>query len=173
MSPSPIRSWLRKLLRPLLIALGVVIVLFEELAWDILSHLMARLARLPILARIEAQIRRLPPYGAMALFLLPILVILPFKLLAVWLMAQGHVIGGIAVLLAAKFSGMAAWARIYALCHPALSTLGWFVKLEATLHRWRDWAHEKIEHIPGLQKARSLARSLSARVKSWLGEVGA
>lgn len=171
--PRDVRRRLAAVMRPLLAGFGIVIVLIEEALWTLLGRLTARLARLPALARIEERIRRLPPYGAMVLFLLPIPIILPFKIAAVWLMAKGHAPAGVLVLLAAKVSGMAVWTRIYALCRPALCTLAWFVRLEATLRRWRDWAHEKIDRIPGLTRARALARTFAAAVKGWLGDAKA
>lgn len=158
------------LLRPLLVALGVVVVLIEEVLWKALGRLMAWLGRLPLVARAEEFIRRLPPYPAMALFLLPIAVILPFKFAALWLMAKGRFLTGLAVLLAAKVSGMAVWARLYALCRPSLLTLGWFAKLEATLLRWRAWAHEILDRIEAYQRARQMVRNAVAAVRNWVGE---
>jgi len=167
------RRTLAALLRPLLVGIGVVIVLLEEVIWDLLGHLMARLARLPIISHAEDAIRKLPPYSAMVLFLLPILFILPFNIAAGWLMADGRFLTGLLVLLAAKFSGMAIWVRLYALCHPALLTVGWFAKLEVTLLRWRAWAHDRLDHIESLRRARELTHAAVAAVKGWAGETEA
>ena len=40
---------------------------------------------------VEGRIHQLPPYGALAIFLLPTLLLLPVKLLALWLIGQGKV----------------------------------------------------------------------------------
>ncbi len=150
-----------------LVVLGVVLFLIEEVLWSWLGGLMARLAALPVVARVEAWVRALPPYPAMVLFLLPVAVIFPFKLAALWLMAQGHVLLGIGCLLAAKLTGMAVLARLYALCRPSLVTLGWFSRLEATILRWRSWAHAKLDSLPGWAAARSFVRAVIEKVRSY------
>ncbi|HVI52427.1 MAG TPA: hypothetical protein VM661_14550 [Candidatus Sulfotelmatobacter sp.] len=171
------RRTLAAVLRPVLVGLGVIGVLIEEVLWAGLSRLMALLGRLPLVARLEDRIRTLPPYGAMVLFLLPVAVILPFKVAAVWLMAQGHFLSGLAVLLAAKVSGMAVWARLYALCHPSLSTLHWFVVLETTLLRWKAWAHDHLERLEAFRRARQMIRTgiegVKSAIRQWVGEPGA
>jgi len=170
------RRRLAAFLRPLLVGVGVIVVLFEEVLWAALSRLMAQLGRLPLIAQIEEKIRALPPYPAMALFLLPMAVILPFEMVTSWLMTQGHFLSGLAALLAAKVAGMAVWARLYALCHPALSTLRWFVALETTLLRWKGWAHDHLERLETYRRARQLIHNALTAVKStlrsWVGETG-
>lgn len=168
-----VRRMLAAFLRPLAVAIGMIIVLMEEVIWDLLGHLMSRLARLPIVAKAEDTIRKLPPYPAMALFLLPILFVLPFNIAGGWLMASGRFLTGLLLLLAAKFTGMAIWVRLYALCHPALLTVAWFAKLEAILLRWRAWAHDQLDRIEPLRKAREMVRAAVVAVKGWVGETGA
>ena len=56
-------------------------ILFEEWGWAPISRLMARIGNLPVFRQIEALIKRLPPYAALALFLVPTLMLLPIKLL--------------------------------------------------------------------------------------------
>lgn len=128
---------------------------------------MARLSSLPVIARGEAAVRALPPYPAMALFLLPVAVIFPFKLAALWLMSQGHFLLGLACLLGAKLTGMAILARLYELCRPALISLSWFHRLESLIFSWRDWAHAKLDAIPGWRAVRQYLRAQYQRIRAF------
>ena len=53
-----------------------LIILFEEWGWEPLQRALAWVGRLPGLRWLEARLPALPPYGALALFLLPTLLLL-------------------------------------------------------------------------------------------------
>ncbi len=84
-----------------------LVLIFEEWGWEPLQRLAARLARLPLWARLEALIVRLPPYAALAVFFVPMLLLLPIKLLALYWISRGHAVLGLLVVLAAKLLGTA------------------------------------------------------------------
>jgi hypothetical protein len=151
------------LISALLIPPAVLLLLLEEVIWAGLKALMARLGRLPLVARLEARIQTLPPMGAAALFLAPGAAMLPFKLLALWAMAQGHFLWGLLVLLAAKLTATALFARIYTLCKPTLMTVPWFVRLHDWINGVKAWAHARLN---GWRVWR-LARRSMGRVRSW------
>ena len=69
--------------------------------------------------------------GAGAL-VLPGLLLLPVKLLALLAIAHGHALSGIATIVLAKVGGAAVVARLYMLTLPALLAVGWF----ARCHGW-------------------------------------
>ncbi|MBI3446010.1 MAG: hypothetical protein HY055_11795, partial [Magnetospirillum sp.] len=79
----------------LLVPLAVLVMLVEEYLWRGLKSLMARLGRLPVIARVETHIQALPPRWAAAIFLIPGIVLFPFKLAALWAMANGHLLWGL------------------------------------------------------------------------------
>lgn len=150
----------RKLLSMLLVPLGVALMLLEEYLWQGLKAIMARLGRLPMVARVEARIIALPPRWAAAVFLIPGAVLFPFKLAALWAMASGHFFWGLLVLLAAKLTATALFARLYTLCKPALMTVGWFVRLHDIMTRAKLWAHAKLESWGVWRLARRAIRRL-------------
>ena len=129
-----------QLLRSLVVntfrAFFALLILFEEWGWEPISRLMARIGNLPVFRQIEAVIKRLPPYAALGLFLLPTLLLLPVKLLALWLISIGRAKLGVLVIVLAKVIGTAVVARLFALTQPALMQLAWFARLYA---RWADW----------------------------------
>ena len=126
------------MLRYLLTALVAIILLFEEWGWEQLSALVGRLARLPFFAWLERQIRSLPPWGAVAVFAVPALALLPIKLLALYLIGMGFPVMGLLVLLAAKVVGTALLARLFSLTQPALMQLAWFARWYPRWKRWKD-----------------------------------
>ena len=127
---------LRSALRQLGMGLLALLILFEEWGWEPLQRLMARIGRLPVFRRLEALITRLPPRAALAVFLLPTLLLLPVKLLALWLIGQGKALLGGVVIVVAKLVGTALLARLFTLTKPALMTMPWFASLHG---RWLAW----------------------------------
>jgi hypothetical protein len=125
------RTRLKKILAAPFILLAAIVVLFEDWLWDDLLRLMAALGRLPGLRQVEQLIAALPPYGALAAFGLPTLLLLPVKLAAFWLVAHKQAALGLGVIIAAKLVGTALLARIYALTHPQLLRIAWFAALHA------------------------------------------
>jgi hypothetical protein len=126
-----------RLLRAVLVALLGLLILFEEWGWEPLQRMLAWVVRLPGLRWIECQVAALPPYGALAVFLLPTLLLLPVKVLALWLIGQGEVLAGTLVILSAKLAGTAIVARLFTLTQPALMQLPWFALLYVRWHAWK------------------------------------
>lgn len=136
------RAW--SLLRPaLVLAFNVVaalIVLFEEWGWRPLSGALAKLARFPLWARLEHAIAALPPYGALLVFTVPSVVLIPAKLIGVYMFATGHFIVALAVIFLAKIISTALIARIFELTQPALMQIGWFAYAYNKFIPWKDRA---------------------------------
>jgi hypothetical protein len=115
-----------------LVYLAAVVLLVEEWCWDAGMRLARALARWPALAALETRVRTLPPYAALCAFVLPGLLLLPVKFLALLAIAHGHALSGIATIVVAKVGGAAVVARIYVLTLPTLLAVGWF----ARCHGW-------------------------------------
>jgi hypothetical protein len=106
-------------------------------------------------------VRRLPPYGALLLFALPALLLLPVKLAALWLIGQGHAVGGVAIIVTAKLVGTALVARLFTLTQPALMRLVWFANLYT---RWSHWKEELLVQVSTSALWRS-ARAIRLRLR--------
>lgn len=133
------RVW-RPILRTALQLLLALVVIFEEWGWQPLSAALARLARFKPWAMAEQWIAGLPPYGALAAFALPMTLLFPLKLLAVYLFANGKVLLGTGLLIGAKLTSTAFVARIFALTKPALMRIGWFARAYAWFVPWEEAA---------------------------------
>lgn len=121
-----------------------LVILFEEWGWEPLQRGLARLGQWLGLQWVEARIRELPPYWALAVFLLPSLLLLPVKLLALWLIGMRQVMLGAAVIVVAKIAGTAIVARLFTLTRPALLQLAWFAQLYL---RWSGWKEALLAHV--------------------------
>ena len=137
-SVKPRQSLPVRLIKGLFGVLLALLILFEEWGWEPLQRALAWVGHLPGLRWIERRIQALPPYSALSLFLLPTLALLPVKLMALWLIGQGHLLGGTLVIIAAKLTGTAIVARLFSLTQPVLMQLAWFACLYARWHRWKE-----------------------------------
>ena len=161
---------MKLLLAPLRWLVRVVLallILFEEWGWEPLRRAFAVFARLPVIRQLEALLRRLPPRWALVALLLPSLLILPIKLLAVWLVAEGRVTLGVAVIIAAKLFGTALLAWLFQLIQPALMQLAWFARLHA---RWTAWKAELLAWVRASavwRTARAVKLRLVRRWQAW------
>jgi hypothetical protein len=129
---------LRWTIRTTLQALLAIIILFEEWGWTPLARALATLGRLAPVAWLEAHIRALPPYWALAVFVVPSILIIPLKLVALWLITGGHVFSAGMLFLGAKVVGTAIVARLFQLTEPALMQLSWFRRVLEIVIPWKD-----------------------------------
>ncbi len=131
-----------RLARPSLVfALNVLVallLLFEEWGWRPLSNLLAQLARFRIWAMAELWIAGLPPYGALVTLAVPSMIIIPAKLIGVYLLATGHIMTAAVLILCAKLAGTALVARIFLLTKPALMQIAWFQRAYDFFVPWQE-----------------------------------
>ncbi|MGJ7578782.1 hypothetical protein ACSFA3_01220 [Variovorax sp. RHLX14] len=137
-------STLRKLLRALATILMVPVLLFEEWGWEPLAAQVSKLARLPLWARLEDRVRNLPPWGAVMVFFLPVVMLFPIKLAALFLFGRSHYASGFALLAGAKLVGTAILARLFQLVKPTLLTIGWFGRWYP---RWTGWKDQVLDRV--------------------------
>ena len=155
---------LRALVRALGTALLVPLLLFEEWGWEPLAALMARLARLPLWARLENQLRQLPPWGALLAFFVPVLLLLPVKVLALFLFGRGHAATALTVLVLAKLVGTAIVARIFQLVERPLMRIPWFARWYP---RWKAWK-DRVLTVVRQSRPWRIVRALKGRIaRGW------
>jgi hypothetical protein len=154
---------MRRLLRPLLVLLALVF-LFEAWLWNqlrpIVSWVVERIAWAALKARVAAWIEHLPPYATLLVFLVPVIALLPLKLIGLWMLAHGSWLGAMATLALAKVVSMGVTAFIFDVTRPKLLQLGWFRWLYDHVMLWLDKAHALIDPIKAALRA-FLARQLA------------
>lgn len=155
---------LKRGLELLLVPIAAAIVFVEQVLINYLNVAMAACARLPWIARFEAWLATLPPWGAFVAFIGPSVLILPVKLSAVWFLLHGFYTTAVVVVLAAKLVATALLARLYRILRPTLMTIGWYARVDTWFFAWRDWIYAFVRALPAWQKARELVQD----VRSWL-----
>jgi hypothetical protein len=149
---------MRRLLRPLLLILALVF-LFEAWLWTHLEPIVAWIvARIPlagIKVRIAAGIAHLSPPVTLIVFVVPVLLLLPLKVLGLWLLAHGFWLGALAVLALAKLAGLGVTAFIFEITRPKLLQMAWFRRVYDGVMWLLDRAHALVDPV-------------KRRVKLWL-----
>ena len=132
-------------LTAVLLWIAAAVLLFEEWFWARSTRAMARLAVITHLTAVGDWIRRRPPTQALALFVVPVLVIYPFKVLALVALARGDFALGGAAFVGAKLAATAVFARLYQLTEPTIVRFAWiriardgFLRVRASLHAWLE-----------------------------------
>jgi hypothetical protein len=113
---------------------------------------------------LEGWARRSSPRVALALFLVPAVLLVPVKLLALWLIHEGQATGGIALIVAAKLVGTAFVGRLFVLVEPQLMTFPWFVRAVAG---WRSMRERVLAALRESSVWRS-GRSFRRVARRWL-----
>ncbi len=147
-----------------MVIFAAAIMFFEEWLWDHLTALMAWVARGRAFRWLEARLAALPPYAAMAVFIVPGALLLPVKIAALYLMTRGHAAGGVFIIIFAKVIGTAIVARIFAVCRPALLTVQWFRRLYDWIVRLKTRLYDAIKLMPAWNTAVRWKNAIKARM---------
>ena len=94
-------------------------------------------------------------------------ILIPFKLLAFWLIARGHGLLGLEVFVVAKIVGTAFLARVFALTKPALLTIGWFARFHAAFTAWRDRLYAYVKALPAWRAAKAWMSAARGSLRAW------
>ena len=147
---------MRRLARPFLILLAIVF-LFEAWLWrhlePIVEWIVARIPLRVLKARFAAAIERLPPPATLIVFVVPIVLLFPLKLLGLWLLARQHWFAAGLILVLGKLVGMGVTAFVFEVTRPKLLRMAWFRWFYELILAWRDWAHRLVDPIKHRIKA--------------------
>ncbi|GGF88266.1 hypothetical protein GCM10007301_55180 [Azorhizobium oxalatiphilum] len=89
--------------------------------------------------------RRLPPYGALVLFIVPLILIEPINILALWFYAHKQFVLGSLCFLVAKLVGVGLMAFLFEACREQLRSIRWFSRLIDWVIAANHWAHSLVE----------------------------
>jgi len=154
-------SAMRRLLKPLWILLALVF-LFEAWLWEnlrpIVGWIVGRIHWDTLKARVSQWIDHLPPAATFVVFLVPVILLLPLKIVVLWMLAHGFWLGAMATLAIAKVVSMGVTAFIFDVTRPKLLQLAWF-----------RWFYDHV--IVWLEKAHALIDPIKAELHAWLRPV--
>ena len=162
-----IKPKLKRALEHVFVPIAAAVIFIEQVLIKYLNIGMAAFARLPWVSRFEAWLLTLPPYGALATFAAPSILILPVKISAFWFGLRGHYGLAFASVLAGKILATAILARLYRILRPKLMTIAWFAWADTHFFLWRDRAYAYVRSLPSWQAAKALIE----RSRAWLAEL--
>jgi hypothetical protein len=87
-------------------------------------------------------IQHLNPYLALTLLAVPLVIVEPLKLIAIFIVGTGHWITGSAVMLFAYAGSLLVVERLFKIVKPKLLTLSWFAALWKSFTSARKKMHE-------------------------------
>lgn len=131
---------LRAIARFVVAVAVVAYMLLDQLLFPLFRPAIRWLSGLRLFQRLGALIGRLPPYVALVLLGVPFVVIEPAKVAALWVVATGHVVEGIVLLLVAQVLSLLVCERIFHAAYGPLMRIGWFAMLLGWLFGLRDQA---------------------------------
>ena len=137
---TPRHPWLRALGRPLLFVAATIYFLIDDIVLAAVRPVVARLAELRIFARLAETLHRLPPYPTLVLFLVPFVVLEPFKLWGLWLLGTGHFGSGATMLAVSHLTSIVLVERLFHATRDKLLTIGWFARAYHWVMALYDWS---------------------------------
>jgi hypothetical protein len=141
---------MRRSLRPFWVVLALLFLL-EAWLWDHLEPLVAWVVNLIPWGRLKLWLRRLienlPPWAALGVFVVPLVVLLPLKFLEVFFLAKRQWLAAGLVLLAAKLLGLGVTAFVFDATREKLLQMAWFARIYDWFIWARSWAHEMTEPV--------------------------
>jgi hypothetical protein len=89
----------------------------------------SRRREMTLLARARRRIQELGPYQSLALLMVPLALVEPLKLLALFVAGNGHWLTGTGMMVAAYAASLLLVERLFRVVKPKLLMLDWFAKL--------------------------------------------
>ena len=115
-------------------------------------------------------IEQLPPYPTLLVFLVPVILLFPIKLLGLWMLAHGSWLGAMAALAVAKVVSMGVTAFIFEVTRPKLLQLPWFRWLYEQMLVWLAKAHALVDPIKARMRAGRAPAPLRRRARAVLAD---
>ncbi|ABD85757.1 hypothetical protein [Rhodopseudomonas palustris] len=144
--------------------------LIEAWCWDHLEPIVARIVALIPLREFKAwlaqRIEGLSPAMTLPVFLVPVAPLYPLKLFALALIAQGHLLAGLAIFLFLQVVGLGVVAFIFDVTKPKLLQMRWFAAAYHWLIALRAKAHALVAPSIAAIKAK-IAAALRGDGHGW------
>jgi hypothetical protein len=162
-----VKRHLKYALELLFVPIAAAIVFIEETLLHYLGLAMAAIAKWPPVARLEAWLRGLPPWGALLAFIAPSLLVIPIKLSAVWFAFHHHYGLSALSLVIGKMLATALVARLYQVLRPTLVKMPWYLRAETWVFGWRDRLYAFVRALPAWQRAKAMIQN----ARRWMREM--
>ena len=160
------------LLKRLVLPLLAILVIFEEWLWDILTIAGQGLSLVLHLQRFDLRLSKASPNEALVALAIPVLIVTPINLFALYLLANGSILPGLGLEIVAKLVGTLLVARVFRLVRPALLSFPWFAWIYNRIIGLLRWAHTLIQTTALYRMSIVLKREIKIRVGTLLRAYG-
>lgn len=136
-----LRKVLNKVFAPIIIIVQYIwalSVLFFEWGWHPLSEILGKLKRFVWFERLEQKIENLSPYPALFIFLTPLGILFPVKLIGLWMLVHGYLIMAVGLIFLAKVFATAVLAHTFKLTKDKILLIRWFAILHDRFVSWKN-----------------------------------
>lgn len=167
-------SVLKRLVNGPLLAVAVVVVLVDDVFRAAVVPAVRALARLAPVKRIETAIAALPAPAILLLFIVPLAILEPFKLYALYLFSEGKLISGMLTFAVAKVVGLGLAERLFAVGRDKLLSIRWFAWCYDKVVATRDYVHGWLVTTKVWQQALAVVgavRATATRGREVLGKL--
>jgi hypothetical protein len=148
-------------LRPIVFVAAAIYIAVDELFSLVTQPIAAWLARQDLARRLRRGITSLPPYPALALFAIPLIVLEPVKPVAAYLAATGHFVAGAVLFVGGELLKLVLVERLFLLNKRKLLSIAAFAWCYRHVSALREW----LEATAVFRSARRLVRRAAILVK--------
>jgi hypothetical protein len=166
------RKILSRVSRPILSVVAIIYFLIDALFVSLLHPLVTWIGRLPIFPRMRRWIASIRPYPALALFLVPLVVLEPAKPVGTYLIAIGNFRTGVVVIVGAEILKIVVVERLFQINREKLLSIAAFAWVYYRIISWLDW----LKQLPPwrflqskLQQLKTTAKNLALKIRHTSG----
>jgi hypothetical protein len=160
---------LNRILKPFVFLIAAIYFLVDAVFLTVATPLARRLAGLLVFDSLRTWIVSLRPYPALALFMVPVLLLEPVKPVAAYLTATDHIMAGLTLLLVGEILKLVLIERLFCISRDKLMSIAAFAWCYAKLLQAREW----LESMKAWQLTRRLSLVARRAARSYLFELKA
>lgn len=154
----------RRIVNAPLLLIAVIVVLVDDAFRAFVVPAAQALARLRLMRWIEVRIAKLPPVAILLLFLIPLAIIEPFKIYALYLFGRGQFLSGVMMFVLAKVVGLGLAERLFAIGRDKLLSIRWFAWCHARTLAIRDQVHAWLARTRFWRQAKRIVSYIHEKV---------
>ena len=122
-----------------MVVLALIYFVLDALVLSVLRPLLRYFTRLRFFHAVGRWIRSLNRYATLAIFLIPLVILEPVKPLSAYLIATGHFMSGVVVLICGEVLKITIVERIFHIARPQLMTIKAFAWAYDFIVGWLMW----------------------------------
>jgi hypothetical protein len=154
-------------IKPILFVAAAIYIAVDEVCSLVSRPIAAWLAQQDLLRRMRRWITSLPPYPALALFLVPLAILEPVKPVAAWLATTGHFAAGAMLFVGGELLKLVLVERLFQLNKHKLMSIRLFAWCYVRISALREWLEATVVFRTTRRLIRRAESALHELVERW------